>query len=231
LSAESGLILDGTFFAINQFSILQGAYLKLNEGSICGLFGLNGSGKTTVLKLMCGQLRATSGITSIDGVRYHKPSLIARFQNMAYLPQDSMVPKEMKVESLIRRCGQLSLLEGDALLGRIRSTRIRHISHGERRYLELSLVLGLERKYVLLDEPFTGVEPRIIERMSQRIQKCASAGAGVLITDHYHHFVTPIAEYAYLLEQKQCRRLKGDIVEALQRAGYLPSREAVMPTD
>lgn len=224
MNAESGLILDGAFFSVKKFSILQGVYLKLDTGSICGLFGLNGSGKTTVLKLICGQIRATSGITSIDGVRYHKPSLSARFQNMAYLPQDSMVPKELKVESLIRRCGQLSLLEGDDLLGRIRSTRIRHISHGERRYLELSLVLGLERKYVLLDEPFTGVEPRIIERMSERIRERAKAGSGILITDHYHHFVTAIAEYAYLLDQKQCRRLKGDIVEALQRAGYLSVR-------
>ena len=224
MNTDPGLILDGAFFAIKEFSILQGVYLKLERGSICGLFGLNGSGKTTVLKLMCGQIRATSGITSIDGVRYHKPSLSARFQNMAYLPQDSMVPKELKVESLIRRCGQLSLLEDDALLGRIRSTRIRHISHGERRYLELSLVLGLERKYVLLDEPFTGIEPRIIEHMSERIRERAKAGSGILITDHYHHFVTPIAKYAYLIHQKQCYRLKGDIVEALQRAGYLSVR-------
>ncbi len=224
MNTDAGFILDGAFFAIKEFSILQGVYLKLDAGSICGLFGLNGSGKTTVLKLMCGQLRATSGITSIDGIRYYQPSLGARFRDIAYLPQDSMVPKELKVESLIRRCGRLSLLDGDALLNRIRSTRIRHISHGERRYLELSLVLGLGRKYILLDEPFTGVEPRIIERMSERIQKRARNGSGILITDHYHHFVTPIAEYAYLLEQKQCRRLKGDIVEALQRAGYLSAR-------
>jgi len=94
---------------------------------------------------------------------------------------------------------------------------------GERHRLGVEIVLGVDRTYVLLDEPFTGVEPLLIDTISREIEAAAARGTGILVTDHYHQYVTPLVDTAFAMWQKQCSRLDEDepIPKLLEELGYL----------
>ena len=226
---EHGLILDAIFFEVPALRILQGAYLKVAPGQICGLFGRNGSGKTTLLKVAAGQIRPSSGLVIIDGVRLAAPQRRRRFAHLAYLPQTPMLPPTMRVETLIRAFPQPArTLLHDDLLAPLRSQRVEQLSGGERRYLALRLLLSLGRPYTLLDEPFTGMAPRIIDHMTAAIRQAAAGGMGILATDHYHHYMLPLVDTAYLMINKQCKPLNGeaDLRAQLAAYGYMGMRDA-----
>jgi lipopolysaccharide export system ATP-binding protein len=219
---DSALILDGVFYRVPSLDILQGVHLKARAGTITGLFGRNGSGKTTLLKVAAGQIQPNSGLTIIDGERLHEQSKWTRYAKIAYLPQESMLPSDVAVKTLL----QSADVAPATLPDRVRSCtdqKVRTLSGGERRLLEVEIVLGLDRDYILLDEPFTGVEPILIDVIGRRIEQAAAEGTGVLLTDHYHRHVTPLAEAAYVLWQKQCYPLDGDasIHDQLVQMGYL----------
>ncbi|MFB6274445.1 MAG: ATP-binding cassette domain-containing protein [Salinibacter sp.] len=226
MDEENALIVDGVFYRVPSLDILKGVHLKARAGAITGLFGRNGSGKTTLLKVAAGQIQPNSGLTIIDGNRLHKPSKRDRFARIGYLPQESMLPADVTVQTLVRSAGLPSARVPDRLSSRM-DQRVRTLSGGERRLLEVAIVLGLERDYVLLDEPFTGVEPILIDAIGTRIERAAAQGTGVLVTDHYHQHVTPLADDAYVLWQKQCDRLDGDapIHDQLVQMGYLGEKD------
>jgi len=223
---DSALILDGVFYRVPSLDILQGVHLKARAGAITGLFGRNGSGKTTLLKIAGGQIQPNSGLTILDGDRLHKPLKRTRYAKIAYLPQEFMLPADVHVRTIVRSAGLSSSQVPDRLLDDL-DQRVRTLSGGERRLLEVAIVLGLERDYVLLDEPFTGVEPILIDAIGTRIERAAAQGTGVLVTDHYHQHVTPLADDAYVLWQKQCDRLDGDasIHDQLVQMGYLSEKD------
>lgn len=223
IEPENQLVLDSIFYRVPALNILQGAYLKVNVGSVCALFGRNGSGKSTLLKVAAGQIQPDSGLVIIDGKRFYKKDNRRRFLDIAYLPQTSMLPGDMKVRTLIKSFGNAGHLLNDTLLQKKTGQAISSLSGGELRYLELSLLLSLNRKYVLLDEPFTGIEPNIIERLCAMISGAAAEGKGVLVTDHYYQYLVEIADDAYLMMNKQCRHLDGEgsIAEQLAMSGYI----------
>lgn len=222
MNTTDALIVDGVFYRVPSLAILQGVHLKAQAGRVTALFGRNGSGKTTLLKIASGQLQPNSGITIIDGNRLHRPSKRTRYTRLAYLPQESMLPADVTVQTLLRSAGLSSTQLPGRLSGRA-DQRVHTLSGGERRLLEVEIVLGLERDYVLLDEPFTGVEPILIDAIGERIERAAAQGVGILLTDHYHRHVMPLADDAYVLWQKQCYPLDEDasIREQLVDMGYL----------
>ena len=219
---DSALILDGVFYRVPSLDILKGVHLKARAGAITGLFGRNGSGKTTLLKVAAGQIQPNSGLTIIDGERLHKQSKWTRYAKLAYLPQESMLPPDVTGRTLVRSAGLSPAQVPDRFSSSLNQP-VRTFSGGERRLLEVAIVLGLDRDYVLLDEPFTGGEPILIDAIGRRIEQAAAEGTGVLLTDHYHQHVTPLAETAYVLWQKQCYPLDGDasIHDQLVQMGYL----------
>lgn len=221
MSQSSALILDGIFFKVPELSILEGAYLKAEPGQITAIIGRNGSGKSTLLKIAAGQIRGTSGITIIDGERIHKKSLTKRFQKIAYLPQDSMLPADISVKRLIKNMPTSNKLSDDPLIQRIYNQKVMQLSGGEKRYLEVAMLFNFERKYILLDEPFTGVEPTIIDLIIDRIRDEANNGKGILLTDHMHRYISLVADNGYLLHNKQCYNLDGNFTQELKKMGYL----------
>lgn len=166
---SSALILDGIYFKVPELSILEGAYLKAESGQITAIIGRNGSGKSTLLKVAAGQIRATAGITVIDGERIHNKSLKKRYQHIGYLPQDSMLPVDISVKRLIKTLPASEKLAEDPLIQRVYNQKIIKLSGGEKKYLEIAILFNFDRKYMLLDEPFTGVEPAIIDLIIDRI--------------------------------------------------------------
>ena len=222
-SIEKGLVIDGVFYSVPALRILRGVYLNVQPGSVCALFGRNGSGKTTLLKVAAGQVHADSGIVVVDGVRFYKPSIRDRFGLIAYLPQDSMVPSELPVRSLLKIFRAPDHLRDEPNIKQMLPLRFMQLSGGQKRYLELSLLLCLNRKYILLDEPFTGIEPRIIDELLRLIRAAAKKGIGFLITDHYYQYMLEVADDAYLMFNEQCRRLDPgrDFAHQLRSLGYM----------
>lgn len=223
MNNTASLILDGIFFSVPELSILEGAYLKAESGEITAIIGRNGSGKSTLLKVAAGQIQASSGITIINGERIHKKSLNKRFRNIGYLPQESMLPVDISVNRLIKHLPSSGKLIEDPLIQKIRKQKISKLSGGEKRYLEIVLLLNFDRKYILLDEPFTGVEPTIIDLIIDKIKREAKKGKGILLTDHMHRYISVVADKGYLLHNKQCYFLDGDFILELKKLGYLPS--------
>ena len=223
---DRSLILDGVSFRVDTTSILNGVWLRMTAGSVCGLFGRNGSGKSTLLQIAGGQLTPTSGIVRIDGTRLHQRSIWTRFAKIAYLPQDTMLPGGLKVKWLAWAFpGLQSLIRGSHVLADRLNQRIGTLSGGERRCLELLTVISFQRDYLLLDEPFTGVAPRIIDEMSDHIRAAVEQGQAVLVTDHYHRFVLDLIDDAYLLRNKRAIHLPSDgIRDQLVELGYLSTR-------
>ncbi len=113
MSTDRSLVLDAIFYSIPQFPVLQGAYVRVHAGEICGLIGRNGSGKTTLLKVAAGQLPANSGITIVNGERIVGKRRMKRFEQIAYLPQDSMLPADIRVGRLLEGCRQANLADLD----------------------------------------------------------------------------------------------------------------------
>lgn len=221
MSYSPSLILDSIFFKVPELSILEGAYLNAESGKITAITGRNGSGKSTLLKVAAGQIRATSGITIIDGDRIHNKSLKKRYQKIGYLPQDSMLPVDITVKRLIKSLPESEKLADDPLIQKIYNLKTIQLSGGEKRYLEIAILFNFNRKYILLDEPFTGVEPTIIDLIIDRIRDEAANGKGILLTDHMHRYISIVADKGYLLHNKQCYNLEGNFTEELKNLGYL----------
>ena len=215
------LVLDSIFYSVPALKILSGAYLEIHPGKISALIGLNGSGKSTLLKIAAGQIKASSGITKINGERFYSKSLKKRFQSIGYLPQESMLPGDVKVTNLTDCFPPENSVRNDSFFKKLMNQKVKTLSGGERRFLEISLLFSLNRDYFLLDEPFSGVEPYIIERIIDRIRTETQRKRGVLLTDHMHRYVSDVADDGYLLHNRQCYKLGNDVAGELKKMGYL----------
>ncbi len=221
MKKSSSLQLDSIFFEVPGLKILSGAYLELFPGEITAIIGLNGAGKSTLLKVAAGQLRANSGLTIVDGIRIHKKSLKLRFKKIGYLPQNSMLPPDITVKRLINSFPSADNLLTNSFLKAHSHQKVNTLSGGEKRLLEVLLLLSLNRKYILLDEPFTGVEPYIADQIIQLLEVEARKGKGILLTDHLHRYISKIATKGYMLHNQQCYKLEGDIAAELKKIGYI----------
>ena len=202
------LILDSIYYEIDSRRILNGVYIKIEPSSICGLFGLNGSGKSTIIRIAAGLLLPLSGTVFIDNKAFTNKSLKSRFTKIAYLPQDNFLPGDMKVSKFVNFFLKDSELDLENFIKpKLFSQNIASLSFGERRMLELIFIISLKRNYILLDEPFTGIEPRLIEKMLVLINGEADNGTGVLITDHYQHYVSQLCHYSYLQINGQSKKV------------------------
>lgn len=215
------LVLDSIFYSVPALTILAGAYLEVYPGKVTALIGRNGTGKSTLLKIAAGQMKASSGITKIKGERIFSKSRTKRFRSIGYLPQQSMLPGDMKVSRLISSFPSAASLKEDSFFKMLLNQNVKELSGGERRFLEISLVISLNRDFILLDEPFSGVEPHIVERITQLILEESGKNSGVLLTDHLHRYGTKIADVGYLLHNRQCYNLGSDVAGELKRIGYL----------
>lgn len=200
------MVFDAIHFSYGSFDVLRGVYLKAAPGSVCGLLGRNGSGKSTLMKIGAGLLMPQSGnvfikdrcVTSIKGAK--------RFAQLAFLSQKSFLPGEMRVADVLKACHAESVIYRDEIIESISSHKIHAISGGERRYLEFYMVFALDRDFYLLDEPFTGMSPLLIEKMMHVIRERKEEGRGVLLADHYTRYLKMAADDIYELRDGYCRR-------------------------
>ncbi|WP_416441406.1 ATP-binding cassette domain-containing protein [Leeuwenhoekiella sp. A16] len=201
--------------------ILKNASLELKIGEITGLFGRNGSGKSTLLKIIFGTLKAQSVRLQVDEKLY-KPSQVITKQLVGYVPQFSFLPTLLKVRDVIPLFYESSddqdMIFNSPKIAAFSDQKIGTLSIGERRYLELLIIGNLDHPFLLLDEPFSMVEPLYKEKINEFLISLKAKKA-ILITDHYYQDVWKISDKKLLLQDGKITK----IIEktALVEAGYL----------
>jgi len=193
--------------------ILTGVTLEVNEGEVVGLLGPNGAGKTTCFYIVVGLVKPDAGRILLDGrdITQHPMHSRARL-GVGYLPQEASVFRKLSVEDNIRSILQYradlhkrdhrdvleSLLE-DLQITHIRDSAGMSLSGGERRRVEIARALAANPSFILLDEPFAGVDPISVIDIQRIIKHLQQRGIGVLITDHNVRETLGICERAYIL--------------------------------
>ncbi|WP_296684952.1 ATP-binding cassette domain-containing protein [Flavobacterium sp.] len=215
------LEIDSVQKSFGHQSIISDVYLKCETGDIIGILGRNGCGKSTLLKIIFGIVPADFKFIRIDGVVQLKSE--ALFKEISYLHQDSFIPGSFSVKKAIHLSipnEYLQCFYEDEMIQTIQDKKIAHLSGGELRYLEIKLVLTNPSKFVLLDEPYNGLSPLMIEKINQLILDNTSR-KGILITDHNYQNVILVATQLTLMKEGKLHYLK-DKMELVEK-GYLNS--------
>jgi len=197
---------------IKKKAILNGISIEASQGQIVSLLGPNGSGKTTTFSILCGLIKADAGDLFLDNINIKDLPMYKRSRlGIGYLPQDPSIFRGLSVEENIytvlemRKLSKskiqktLDSLLKDLSLDHIRKSPAVIVSGGERRKLEIARALAADPKFILLDEPFAGIDPLAIADMKDMINILKAKGIGVIITDHNVRDTLPLSDYSYLL--------------------------------
>ncbi|PHY05916.1 MAG: LPS export ABC transporter ATP-binding protein [Alcaligenaceae bacterium] len=200
--------------------VVQDVSLSVNSGEVVGLLGPNGAGKTTSFYMIVGLVAADAGRIEIDETPISSMPIHQRARRgVSYLPQDASVFRRLTVEENIRAVLELQIDHNgkkfskpmieqqlDSLLEELQITHIRRnsalsLSGGERRRVEISRALATRPRFILLDEPFAGVDPIAVIEIQRIVRFLKSRGIGVLITDHNVRETLGICDRAYIISE------------------------------
>lgn len=192
--------------------VVKGISLEVNRGEIVGLLGPNGAGKTTSFYMIVGLIKPNGGAIYLNDMEITKFAMFRRAQNgIGYLAQEASVFRKLSIEDNILSVLQLTklskkeqLAKMEALieefgLGHIRKNRGDLLSGGERRRTEIARALATDPKFILLDEPFAGVDPVAVEDIQRIVAQLKNKNIGILITDHNVQETLAITERSYLM--------------------------------
>ncbi|MEP0765040.1 MAG: LPS export ABC transporter ATP-binding protein [Fimbriimonadia bacterium] len=192
--------------------VVCGVNVEVAQGEVVGLLGPNGAGKTTTFYMIVGAVRPNEGRVFIDGQDVTRWPMYRRARHgMGYLPQEASVFRKLSVLEnllLVLEMRPMShrerLRKAEELLEKLHITQLRKhlglkLSGGERRRVEIARALACEPKFILLDEPFTGIDPKTIEELQEIIGRLREDGIGVLITDHNVSATFRITDRLYIL--------------------------------
>lgn len=198
----------------NGRTVVKDVSLAVSTGEVVGLLGPNGAGKTTSFYMMVGLVKADEGSIELNGEQVGSLPLHQRAKiGVGYLPQEASIFRELSVEENIyavlelrkiskkEKENTLDHLISDFSLSHIRKSKGRELSGGERRRVEIARALALEPKFVLLDEPFAGVDPLAVSDIQDIIRGLQKRGIGVLITDHNVRETLGIVDRAYIMSK------------------------------
>lgn len=201
--------------------VLTNVSIELAQGEIIGIFGRNGSGKSTLLKILFSTLKADALDLRINDLPIKQSQIIPE-QHIGYLPQDNFLPKHLKVRDVIplffEKGEEQDLVFRAPFVERIATTKIGLLSMGERRYLELLLIAHLPHPFLLLDEPFSMIEPLYKEKIKEFLIKL-KAKKGIILTDHYYADVLEISDRNLVLVNGESTSAADE--KALRGLGYL----------
>jgi lipopolysaccharide export system ATP-binding protein len=198
---------------IKDLEIVKGMSLEVRSGEVVGLLGPNGAGKTTTFYMICGLVESSGGEVFFDdenlsGMPLHQRAL----KGIGYLPQEASIFKDLTVEENLLIAAEVKIKDKDAqekrileLLDMFNIEPIRYrkgvsLSGGERRRVEIARALVNEPKFLLLDEPFAGVDPIAVMDIQTVIKQLVSYGIGVLITDHNVRETLDVCDRAYVIK-------------------------------
>lgn len=209
------LAVEGLSKFYGRKQVVKGISFSMNNGSVTGLLGPNGAGKTTTFYMIVGFIRSNGGKILLNGenitaLPMHKRSGLG----LSYLPQESSIFRKLTVEDniklVIQTRADLNGQERKELLERLLEefgvTKVRKqfgytLSGGERRRTEIARALATNPKFLLLDEPFAGIDPKAVYEIKQIIRKLSDQGIGVLLTDHNVRDTLEITTCAYIINE------------------------------
>ena len=194
--------------------VVKGISVRVDQGSVVGLLGPNGAGKTTTFYMIVGLVSPDSGNVKIDGMDVTRMPMYRRSGfGIGYLPQEPSVFRKLTVEDNLlamletteltrseRREKTESLME-EFRISHVRKRRGIELSGGERRRVEIARALVTDPNFLLLDEPFTGIDPISLGELQDMIGYLAKRGIGVLITDHNVRETLAIVDHAYIVNE------------------------------
>ena len=193
-------------------TVANNVSLQVQQGEIVGLLGPNGAGKTTSFYMIVGMVKPNSGKIFLDNIDITKEPMYRRAQlGIGYLPQEASVFRKLSIEDNLYTILEMTKLtkkeqqlKAEKLLDEFGLIHVRknlgdQLSGGERRRTEIARALATDPKFILLDEPFAGVDPIAVEDIQHVIKKLKEKNIGILITDHNVHETLNITDRAYLL--------------------------------
>lgn len=195
--------------------VVRGVSLDIHKGEVVGLLGPNGAGKTTTFYMIVGLVQPDSGRVSVDEQDITRLPMYLRARNfgISYLPQEPSVFRKLTVEENIlavletqpggweKRRTRMERLVEQLSLGHVRKTRGYALSGGERRRVEIARSLCIEPNFILLDEPFSGIDPIAVHDLQDIIFDLKASGYGVLITDHNVRETLAVTDRAYIINE------------------------------
>jgi lipopolysaccharide export system ATP-binding protein len=197
-------------------TVVNDITLEINVGEITGLLGPNGAGKTTTFNMISGTIKPNKGNIFINGINITKEPMYKRARlGISYLPQESSVFRKLTAEENLLAIFELLKISKternkrlDELIDRfglehVRKSNVMSLSGGERRRVEVARSLILSPKFILLDEPFSGIDPIAVEDMQDILLELKKESIGILITDHNVREALRICDSAYILNDGQ----------------------------
>jgi len=195
--------------------VVRGVSLEIQRGEVVGLLGPNGAGKTTTFYMIVGLVQPEQGRILADGNDISRLPMYLRARNygISYLPQEPSVFRKLTVEENIlavlesqhqsweKRRQQMELMVEQLNLGHVRKTRGYALSGGERRRVEIARCLCIQPNFILLDEPFSGIDPIAVLDLQEIIFQLKEKGIGVLITDHNVRETLSVTDRAYIINE------------------------------
>lgn len=213
------LVAESIVKQFNHKPLLSDIALSCKTGDIIGLLGRNGSGKTTLLNIIYGTMDCENKYLAVDHIKINRLYSIPKTIN--YLPQHRFIPPYFSVAKAISlfldKPEQDHILKDELILAK-RHQKIHELSFGDLRYLEINLILTAPTKFSLLDEPFQGLAPLVVERVKKIILK-ASQHRGIILVDHHHQSVLDLCNKLYVLQKCCLYPLKDQ--SALQEYDYI----------
>ncbi len=210
--ATEGLVVSHLAKSFGGRQVVRDVSLSLGRGEVVGLLGPNGAGKTTCFYMIMGLIGADSGAITIDGEEVTRLPMYQRARlGVGYLPQEASIFRGMTVEEnvmavveLIERDRAARVAQVDNLLKELHVDHLRDqaatsLSGGERRRVEIARALASRPSFMLLDEPFTGIDPLAVSDISDLVRFLRQRGLGVLITDHQVRETLQIVDRAYVM--------------------------------
>lgn len=219
-SPAGRLAAEGLQKSYGARKVVKDVHLAVDAGEVVGLLGPNGAGKTTSFYMIVGLVRADAGQITIDGEAVERLPIHRRSRlGLSYLPQEASIFRKLTVEENIRAVLELQVDEAgkplkasvidellNGLLRDLSIEKLRHspapaLSGGERRRVEIARALATQPRFILLDEPFAGVDPIAVIEIQRIISFLKARGIGVLITDHNVRETLGICDRAYIISE------------------------------
>src|SRR5215467_7035518 len=231
---------DGLVKSFRTRKVVKGVSVEVFAGEVVGLLGPNGAGKTTIFDMIVGLMQPDEGIITLNGDEMTALPMYKRARKgIGYLPQESSVFRRLSVEDNIlailemldysrtERAERVDALLNELDLGHIRTSMAYALSGGERRRLEITRALATNPTFMLLDEPFAGIDPIAVADIQQIITRLKEKGIGILITDHNVRETLSITDRAYIINEGLVLESGSpDVIERSEtaRAVYLGER-------